>query len=110
MKKIVKVLSAMALVLVLGVTLVACGGVTGTYECEISVMGSTVTTTLELKDGDECVMTANIGGISSEEKGTYKIDGDKITLTIDGDSLEGTIANNEIVITQDGVKMTFKKK
>ncbi len=110
MKKIVKVLSAMALVIALGVTLVACGGVTGTYECEITVMGSSVTTTLELKDGDEFVMTANMGGVSSEQKGTYKVDGEKITLTVDGETLEGTITNNEIVITQDGVKMTFKKK
>lgn len=110
MKKIMKVLSAMALVVALGVTLVACGGVKGTYECEISVMGSTVTTTLELKDGDEFVMTANMGGVSSEQKGTYKVDGEKITLTVDGEAMEGTIANNEIVLTQDGVKMTFKKK
>ena len=110
MKKIVKVLSAAVLVVMLGVTLVACGGVKGTYECEITVMGSTVTTTLELKDGDKCVMSANAGGISSEKEGTYKVDGDKITLTISGESVEGTISGGEIVITQDGVKMTFKNK
>lgn len=55
-------------------------------------------------------MTANTGGVSSEQKGAYKVDGEKITLTVDGKTQEGAIANIEIVITQDGIKMTFKKK
>ena len=113
MKKIVKVLSAAVLVVMLGVTLVACGGVKGTYECEITVMGSTVTTTLELKDGDKCVMSANAGGISSEKEGTYKVDGDKITLTVGANSVTGTLKDGKITIAMEGegsTEITYTKK
>ncbi len=47
-------------------------------------MGSPVTTAPKLKDGGEFVMTANTGGVSSEQKSAYKVDGEKITLTVDG--------------------------
>ena len=75
-------------------------------------MGSAITMTLELKEGGEYAMSASTGGISSDsESGTYKIEGDKIIMTdSDGESVEGTISNKEIVISQDGVTMTFKKK
>ncbi len=29
-------------------------------------------------------MTANTGGVSSEQKSAYKVDGENITLTVDG--------------------------
>ena len=108
MKKVVKVLCLLAVALCVGFSLAACGeNAVGVYE--YSVEG--VTTTLELKDDDTFTMSmVRDDKTTPLGTGTYKVDGDKITLTIDGESVEGTISGGEIVITQDGVKMTFKKK
>ena len=113
MKKAVKILSAIALVTILGMTRIACNiakepeaeevGVKGTYMCMITagMGGTTVTETLELKGGDEFVMTLNENGKVTEKRGTYKVDGGKISLTEEGSTIEGTISNNEIIIPQE---------
>ena len=113
MKKKLKIMAILTMTVCICLTLFACASsAVGKYECEVSVMGSSITMTLELKDGGEYAMSASTGGISSDsESGTYKIEGDKIIMTdSDGESVEGTISNKEIVISQDGVTMTFKKK
>ncbi|MCI9517764.1 MAG: hypothetical protein HFK08_00725 [Clostridia bacterium] len=113
MKKKLKIMAILTMTVCICLTLFACASsAVGKYECEVSVMGSAITMTLELKEGGEYAMSASTGGISSDsESGTYKIEGDKIIMTdSDGESVEGTISNKEIVISQDGVTMTFKKK
>jgi hypothetical protein len=113
MKKKLKIMAILTMTVCISLTLFACASsAVGKHECEVSVMGSAITMTLELKEGGEYAMSASTGGISSDsESGTYKIEGDKIIMTdSDGESVEGTISNKEIVISQDGVTMTFKKK
>ena len=112
MKKIVKIVSAMALVAVLGVTMIACGGVQGTYVREETMNGVKVTSTLELKGGGEYVWTESDGSRTESRTGTYKVDGEKITLfNENNEKIEGTISKNEIVIpVSSELKLTFKKK
>ena len=49
-----------------------------------------------------------------EESGTYKLNGNKLTMTVDGEALEGTVNGNSFTITDnsDGEEslMTFTKK
>jgi len=49
-----------------------------------------------------------------EAEGTYKLDGEKLTITIRNDDnedkeLSGTYANNKVTLMMDDAKMVFKK-
>ncbi|MBQ9746394.1 MAG: hypothetical protein IJW21_06185 [Clostridia bacterium] len=88
MKKLTKVL-ALTVVLAMACLVLASCGLSGKYESK----GILSTTTLEFK-GDKVTIT--IGSLEAE--GTYKIDGDEITITLDnaddgalswGDALNG---------------------
>ena len=84
MKKAVKWLALFVMTVCLGAALAACGGkVAGVYECEMEMA-----------------------------KGTYKVDGDKITFTVEGESetMEATVKDGDIVMSQEGVSVTYKKK
>ncbi len=101
MKKSVRVLAvAMALLMVM-VVLASCGTkLSGTYK------GTLTSLTF---DGDK--VKASAGPISIE--GTYKIDGDKITLTFGNDTLklggEHTFEKDGDTIKIDGIKYTKEK-
>ena len=90
MKKVVKVLCLLAVALCVGFSLAACGeNAVGVYE--YSVEG--VTTTLGT--------------------GTYKVDGDKITLTVGANSVTGTLKDGKITIAMEGegsTEITYTKK
>ena len=61
--------------------------------------------TFDLQSGGKVV--ASMMGEKTE--GTWKVDGEKITITIDGDAQEGTFKNGEITIEEDGMKMVLAK-
>lgn len=108
MKKFVKALGLMVMALCLGVALVACSSdVDGTYECKMGEGELTATITLELKDGD---FTMTLPGTSGKQTGTYKVDGEKITLTAEGQSITGTVKDGKITISMDNQSLTFTKK
>lgn len=118
MKKAVKWLALFVMTVCLGAALAACGGkVAGVYECEMEMGGVKSVLTLELKEDETFTVTAKgeVGGVSHEEemaKGTYKVDGDKITFTVEGESetMEATVKDGDIVMSQEGVSVTYKKK
>lgn len=77
-KNIIKIAALALVVVMLAATLVSCGGLSGTYEgmgTEYTFKGSKVSIQVN-------VFGANIG---DPIEGTYKISGDKITLTFADD-------------------------
>ena len=105
--KILKRVLALALVLVMSLSLVACGssiegtwsveedGVKGSWTFEdegkgkMSIGGMSVDFTYET-DGDELTITTELMGQKSEDTYTYEIDGDTLTLKNDDEKLELT--------------------
>ena len=61
--------------------------------------------TFELKaDG-----TLSVKMMGEESTGTWKVEGDKITMTIDGDSVTGTYASGKITVKMDDQEMVLAK-
>ena len=58
--------------------------------------------------GGECQYTLAIG--STSESGSYKLEGETLTLTANGASTTATAANGAITLTRDGAQMRFLKK
>lgn len=120
MKKAVKWLALFVMTVCLGAALAACGGkVAGVYECEMEMGGVKSVISLELQEDETFTLKtkAEVGGVSNEQeigKGTYKVDGDKITLTLEAEgettTLEGTVKDGDIVVSQGGASITYKKK
>lgn len=48
-------------------------------------------------------------GEGMHEKGTYKLSGEKLTMTVDGSDLKASLKDGVITIEEDGIKMTFAK-
>ena len=112
MKKFAKWLGVFAVVVCLGAAMLACGGkVEGKYTYKGTQMGVTMKQTIELKKDNKCTITVEVDGETGESlEGTYKIDGDKITITIGGDSQEGTYKKGKsITLTRGDQSMVFKK-
>jgi hypothetical protein len=90
----------LALVAVVALTalLAACGGVDGTYKL---IEGDDAMKDFTLKlDGDEFTLAGPnpLGGDDIEFKGTFSVDGDKISLNMKGQESEvGTIDGNKLV-------------
>lgn len=122
MKKFSKVFTVIAAVLCAAVLLTACGGVKGTYVATREQDGVTLEATIELKGGDKATLTSKVIGELPDEmkdmadvlnlsyEATYKVDGEKITITAtvmeQTSTQEGTIKDG--VITIAGIE--YKKK
>ena len=127
MKKI-----ALLMVLVLTLCVLAgCGGsgsaASGTYELisikegDMSMAGEELESyakllgvkgaliTMELtSDGKASIASPIMDELSGE--GTYKVDGSKITVTIDGDPIDGTLEGGKITLANEDLEMVFQKK
>jgi hypothetical protein len=64
------------------VTLTGCGGVEGNYACEGGLLDS-----VQLKSGAKACVTMSMFGQKLEKAGAYTVDGDKVNVLIDGDSM-----------------------
>ena len=62
--------------------------------------------TLELKSGGKAVFTEN----GDSDDCTWKVDGEKLTLTADGETLEGTIKDKVISFEIEGDILELTKK
>ena len=63
--------------------------------------------TLEVKaDGTAKMVLAG----DDEAEGTWKLDGNKFTLTVDGESVEGTLKGSELTLTIEGQECGMVKK
>ena len=96
----------------LAVVLAGCGGVEGVYEKTEKTGDDTVTVSLELK-GDKTAIFAmkgdNAGDVLSSS-GTYSVDGDKITINIDGDAQVFTLNGDKLSAKFMGEDLVLVKK
>ncbi|MGI6200089.1 MAG: lipocalin family protein [Christensenellales bacterium] len=72
---------------------------------QLSQLGVNADMTMEFKGGK---FTANFNG--EQGSGSYKIDGDTITMSENGQEMTGTISGNEIKIDAGGATLIFTKQ
>ena len=115
--------SVLVLVLALSLVLVSCGGgggsaVAGTWKLE-SVAQNGVNVDLSIvglnEDSMEFVFDdkgkAEFGMGDERESGTYAVNGDTVTVTIQGEGVDLKLDGGKLVMSEDeGVTMTFAKK
>ena len=109
--------------------LVACGGgssISGTFKVA-SVDGKTVEDTVKEYEAAGLTMSASdiedlmviefgsgdsvtVKSAGESKTGTYKLDGDKLSITIDNETEELTYSGDEISMESDGSKIVLKKK
>ena len=131
MKSAKKIVVAVCMMVTMVAVLCSCGkGNDGTYVID-SMMGMNVQQLLDLYAGmggddasvpksAEDLMVLEIKGNSftmsskmdaeQSQAGTCEISGETIKLTVDGDTIEGTIKDGTVTISEDGQDMVFKKK
>lgn len=132
-KKIGTVVATVLMVVLASVMLTACGGVTGKYTCTMKLMDympeagteygdMTISLIMELKKDDTLSISAKMDKVPEgmqeqadsmaaafKQEGTYKIDGEKITLTVQGQDQVGTIKKGEITMVMVEAPLIFKK-
>lgn len=113
---------ALMIALTLALCLCACGGGgeetdpnAGLYTCTgIEMMGITMTpeeifedgdASIELKSGGKCTFTME----GTSETCDWTLDGDAITVEVEGEPFTGTLADGVIVLDVMGMNMTFEK-
>ena len=102
MKKVLRVFALVILTLSLSVMLSACAKVEGTYVYEDEEDGYTIT--LTLNDGEFSGVVVAGSKTVKTMKGTYKVDGNKITVTPEGeDPIEGKINGGKSITINLGM-------
>ena len=103
--------------------MVACSSAEGTYKFDsVTVEGVTYKAgdnfggdelsedfyVIELKKGGDFTMTMSMAGL--EQEGTQEKDGDTITLTVEGESIEATLDGDKLIFEPaDGMEVVCKK-
>jgi hypothetical protein len=64
------------------IILAGCGGVKGDYTCKDGLLVS-----LKLSSGGKAYVTMGMFGQKIEKAGTYTVDGDKVNVVVDGESM-----------------------
>ena len=125
MKKTAKTVVVLALVALMALALVACGGGSNGIEgtswglaggkaagIEVSkdqlttVIGDTADMSFSFKAGGKFTMDA--GGLS--EEGTYKLDGNTLTMESGGSEMTASIDGNRMTMEISGIELYFDKK
>ena len=116
MKAFVKSTAAVLLIFVLCLSFAACGGgnsIVGSWKAE---MGDNDLSTLEFtKDGKVLMIFEDEdSGEKETEQGSYKVEGNNITMTADDDDdvIKGTysVKGNKLFITSGGQTIEFTRK
>ena len=76
----------------------------GDQEYEAASIGYVIQMTLN-EDGSVVMAMPE----QEPETGTWVLEGDKITVTIDDDPAEGTVAEGAIILAQDGMELVFTR-
>ena len=109
MKKILSVVLACALLVGCLFTLASCGGVSGSYSAELSVLGQSASTTYDFHGSkvDIITKTTILGNINTETvEASYKVDGDEIIITTGDKSNTYTFEKGDGYIKIAGVQYT----
>jgi hypothetical protein len=78
-----KSIGLFGLVPVLALLLAGCSrNVKGTYNCKGGIFLQSVT----LESSDKALVSGNVFGTIQQKTGTYKVDGDNVVITVDGQS------------------------
>lgn len=125
-----KKVASIALIAVLALALVACGGggagdnVAGTYKMTSMSMGGTTIDVkqiaqlagmsddifrLELNEDSSFVLTIYDGTGDTTMEGTWKASGSTLTLTMEGSDLKCKLEGKKITISEEGMEMVFEK-
>lgn len=99
-----------AILVVLFVFVLGGGKLDGKYVCkDFAAFGMDMY--IEI-DGDKFTMVSAYEDEKESEEGTVKVDGDKISLTVDGETLDAKYDKKEktITISESGISLTFTKE
>jgi len=66
------------------VVLAGCNSVKGTYACS----GGVFLKSIKLDSDDKALVTGDVWGQIQQKSGTYKVDGDNVTITIEGQAIQ----------------------
>lgn len=118
MKKFTKIMSLVLATLMVAVLFVGCGGgaggnsIVGKWEIKEEAEGMSVSMVFEFKANGDLVVSSEMNGSElASQKGTYKVDGDQITVTLEGEDPETStfsIDGNKLTIDEDGLVLTRK--
>ena len=64
---------------------------------------------MTLKDDGTVEITSHMDDEAESISGTWKQDGDKVSITAEDETMECTLKDGQLVIEQDGVSMVFAK-
>ena len=64
--------------------LAGCNSVKGTYACN----GGVFLKTIKLDSDDKAMVTGDVWGQVQQKAGTYKVDGDNVMITVDGQAIQ----------------------
>lgn len=120
MKKTVKIVAIITILAIALVVLVGCGSkLKGKYTIVSMTSGAVTMDETAIRnnggnpdelyiefDGDTFKMVA----FGTTTEGTYKKEGDKLTLTAEGEDLAATVDGKQIKIEEESMSMTFEKK
>lgn len=129
--KLKKQILTFLMTLVMIVSLVACGGGEGgknpagvynltkmgsgaeeiTVEEMVEIAGMDIGMTLELKEDNSFVLNMGLFADEGEDSvsGTWKMDGDSLILSAEGDDISVTYDDSTIVMDMEGEFLTFEK-
>ena len=119
MKKFTKIMSLVLAIMMVAVLFVGCGGgeggnsIVGKWEIKEEAEGMEVSMVFNFKSNGDFEMTSEMNGSALvSEEGTYKVEGDKITMNIDGEESTSSfsIDGNKLTISEDGSEIVLTRK
>jgi len=105
--------AVLCIMLLATLTMTGCGGgVEGVYSHTETTDGETVTVSVELKNDNVAIFTLGGGpdGMTLTNTGTYKVEGDKVIISFEGDSETFTLENGNLVGNAFGERVELVKE
>ena len=123
LKKVSKFFVVAAVIAMLALGLVGCGGggdIVGTWEmylpeedaAMLAMLGMEMSLTKEFNRNGNVTVSMDMFGISESETGTWETSGNILTISVDGDSDDFTfsISGNTLTLENDGDSVDFVRR
>lgn len=121
MKKFTKIIALVLVSAMLALLFVGCGSgsgssnsIVGKWEIKEEAEGMSVSMVFEFKANGDLAMTSEMNGSElASQKGTYKVDGDQITVTLEGEDPETStfsISGDKLTISDGGSEIVLTRK